>query len=172
MNLKNVSIGLILALGLATGVAAQQSTAKQTPAPKSTETKAKKPATGAAKLTGCIERGPAATGNSTVTPPGNPPPPPMYKLTHVDSTALKDALSNPDTKTSADISPSTEIGLRADSKINLSEHVDHKVELTGKMVSGKAETKSTGGATAQTAGINISHVFQVTSVKMLASTCQ
>lgn len=175
MNRKNVSIGLILAFGLATGVAAQQSTPKPTPPAKSTQSKptqTKTTANGPTKLTGCIERGPAATGTSTVTPPGTPPPPPMYKLTRFDSTALKSAMSNPDTKTSADISTVTEIGLRADKKIDLAEHIDHKVELTGKIVTDKSGSKASGRAATETAGIHVSPIFQVTSVKMVAATCQ
>lgn len=173
MNYKNVSIGLILAFGLATGVAAQQSTPKPTPAAKSTQTETKKTtANGPTKLTGCIERGPAATGTSTVTPPGTPPPPPMYKLTHFDSTALKSAMSNPDTKTSADVATATEIGLRADKSLNLAEHIDHKVELTGKIVTDKSGSKASGRAATETAGIHVSPIFQVTSVKMVAATCQ
>jgi hypothetical protein len=169
MNCKSLSIGLILAVGLASGVAARQTTPRQTPppSPQTKTTTHTPPKNGPMKLTGCIERGPAAGGSSTVVPPGNPPPPPMYKLTHVDPDMLKGMMA--DKAASATGTTSTEIGLRADSKLKLADHIDHKVELTGKMVAGKPDAK---GATAQTAGITQVPIFEVTNLKMVGSTCQ
>jgi hypothetical protein len=100
----------------------------------------------------------------------------MYKLTHVDAATLRGAVPDRPAGASGD---ATEIGLRADSKLKLVDHVDHKVEVTGKVVAGKPATKPTAGtaagtttAGATTAGITEVPVFEVTSVKMIASTCQ
>ena len=175
---RHFTIGLALAFGLTTGLVASQGTTGQTSPKPQTQTKApaRPSSKSPLKLTGCIERGPAASGASTVVPPGSPPPPPMYKLTHVDAATLKGAMPDRAAGTAGE---ATEIGLRADSKLQLADHVDHKVELTGKIVAGKPTTKPATGtakgtttAGATTAGITEVPVFEVTSVKMVASTCQ
>ncbi len=168
MSYTNLSVSLVLAVGLGVGVSAYQTTQPKPSSTKPAQTKSMpaKSQTSPTKLTGCIERGPAASGSSTIVPPGNPPPPPMYKLTRVEGDALR-GMEKARTEAGATPEPMAEIALRADSKINLSEHVDHKVDLTGKVVSAKPDPK----ASAQ-AGIAEVPVFQVTSVKMVSSTCK
>ena len=159
----NLRLGFLLAAGLAVGVAASQTT----PQTKYSGNKAM-------KLTGCIERGPAASGSSTVVPPGNPAPPPMYKLTHVDADSLKRAMTSEDTTTAAGVAAATEIALRADSAMKIADHVNHKVELTGQVVTDKHGSKASGrsAADASAAGMSVVPVFQVTTLKMVASSCQ
>jgi hypothetical protein len=166
MSYTNLSVSLVLAVGLGAGVSAYQTTQPKTSSTKAPQTKSMTQAKTPTKLTGCIERGPAAAGSSTVVPPGNPPPPPMYKLTRVEGDVLR-GVEKSRTAAGATPEPMTEISLRADSSINLSDHVNHKVDLTGKVVSAKPDPK----ASAQ-AGIAEVPVFQVTGLKMLSSTCQ
>lgn len=171
MRNTNFSFAIVLAAGLAVGLGAQTaSKPTQTSKPPQEKNMTKSPM----KLTGCIERGAAVGGLSTVVPPGNPAPPPMYKLTHVDADSLKSAMTSQETNTAAGITAATEIALRADNNLKLADHLDHKVELTGKVVTDKAGSKASGGAAADAAaaGLNVVPVFQVTSLKMVASSCQ
>ncbi|HKV98492.1 MAG TPA: hypothetical protein VJN96_01650 [Vicinamibacterales bacterium] len=160
----HLRFGILVAVGFAVGLAANQAKPNQT----------KPPVARTMKLTGCIERGPAAGGSSTVVPPGSPTPPPMYKLTHVDANSLKSAMTSEDTNTAAGVASATEIALRADSAMKISDHVDHKVELTGRVVTDKMGSKASGrsAADASAAGMSVVPVFQVTSLKMVASSCQ
>jgi hypothetical protein len=169
MRSMHFSLAIVLATGLAVGLAAQTAP-KQTPKPAQTKDMTRSPM----KLTGCIERGPAAGGSSTVVPPGNPAPPPMYKLTHVDASSLKSAMTSEDTNTAAGVASATEIALRAGSALKIADHVDHKVELTGKVVTDKQGSKATGRSAtdASKAGLNVVPVFEVTNLKMVASSCQ
>lgn len=161
MSFKNIGIGMMLAAGMATGVAASQSATRT--------------------LIGCLIRGPVNnTTSSTVVPPGNPPPPPMYKLTRIDAHALSTALPEQARREMGKETPTvTEVGLRANTATNLAEHLDQRVEITGKFVAGKpdgtAATVSRGTKTTTvpgTAGIPDVPSFQVTSVRMLAASCQ
>jgi hypothetical protein len=171
MRNTHFSFAVVLAAGLAVGLGAQTaSKPTQTPKPAEAKNMTRSPMT----LTGCIERGPAAGGSSTVVPPGNPPPPPMYKLTHIDANSLKSAMTSEETNTAAGVSAATEIALRGDSNMKLAEHVNHKVELTGKVVTDKQGSKASGrsAADASAAGMSVVPVFQVTNLKMVASSCQ
>ena len=171
MRNTHFSIAVVLAAGLAVGLDAETaSKSPQTPKPTQAKDMTRSPMT----LTGCIERGPAASGSSTVVPPGNPAPPPMYKLTHVDANSLKHAMTSEDTVTAAGVTSATEIALRADSHMKLADHLDHKVELTGKVVTDKQGSKASGrsAADASAAGMSVVPVFQVTNLKMVASSCQ
>lgn len=170
MKYRNLSLGIMLATGLAAGLAAQ-SAPQQPPPPQSSQSTSKAPEI---KLTGCLTRGQVVNGGSTAVPPGTPAPPPLYKLTQVDPQTLRGAMAD-EAKRDTGTPPATEIGLRADSKVNLSEHIDHKVELTGKVVAGKSDTKSAMSrdtGTAMTGGIAEVPEFQVTSLRMVASSCQ
>lgn len=171
MRNRHFSLGIVLAAGLAVGLGAQTAP-KQPPTPKPSQ--AKNMNASPMKLMGCIERGPAAGGSSTVVPPGNPAPPPMYKLTHVDATSLKAAMTMEDTNTAGGVASATEIALRADTAMKLADHLDHKVELTGKVVTDKQGSKASGksAADAAAAGMSVVPVFQVTNLKMVASSCQ
>lgn len=155
----NLRFGILVAVGFAVGLAANQT---------------KPPVNRTMKLTGCIERGQTASGSSTVVPPGTPAPPPMYKLTHVDANSLKNAMTSEDTVTAAGVASATEIALRSDSTLKIADHVDHKVELTGKVVTDKQGSKASGrsAADASAAGMSVVPVFQVTNLKMVASSCQ
>lgn len=171
MRNTHFSLAIVLATGLAVGLSAQTAPRPaQTPKPPQAKNMDKSPM----KLTGCIERGPAASGSSTVVPPGNPAPPPLYKLTHVEADSLKSAMTSEDTVTAAGVASATEIALRADSNLKLADHVNHKVELTGKVVTDKQGSMGSGGsaADAAAAGMRVVPVFQVTSLKMVASSCQ
>jgi hypothetical protein len=169
MRNTNFSFAIVLAAGLAVGLGAQTaSKPAQTPKPAQAKNMTKSPT----MLTGCIERGPAVGGSSTVVPPGNPAPPPMYKLTHVDAGSLKSAMTSEET--AAGVSAATEITLRAEGNLKLAEHVDHKVELTGKVVTDKPGSKASGRSAADSAaaGMSVMPVFEVTNLKMVASSCQ
>jgi len=162
---RKVFLGLVVACGLAVGVAAQ--TADQ-----------KKPAaTGdAIVFSGCIERdsiGPTGTGT-----PGNPAGNPAltqgaFKLTHADQkSGAKSAESGKDVRL-----------LTKAKDVDLSKHIGHKVELTGTFSTSASQggTGTGGAALNPRAGVNnpnsstttdaMRRLFEVTALKMVAANC-
>jgi len=123
------------------------------------------PAAGAAKtiiVTGCVKRAEAGTAGTTgtTTPPSAAEP----KFVLSDA-AVKPSETAATTGTTAPAATASEYRLDSD-EAKLTEHVGHKVEITGtpEQPSGMEQKPPASGANAPT--------LKVVSVKMLATTCQ
>jgi hypothetical protein len=130
-------------------------------------------------ITGCIERRPAAVvtdDRSSVAPPGDPGLP-VYRLTHVEASELKAVLDAAPRPPGAAQPSATEINLQAEGKTDLAAHLGHKVELSGQVAPEKKSdeppvTTSSTPTQAKAGHGAVSPTFQVTSVKMISSSCQ
>lgn len=155
MKHTSLGIGLILATSLAVGGAAVSLTAQQsTPKPMP---KQATPA-GTVKITGCLEReAPPATTAGTKAPAA-----PAYQLTHLSADDWKTAMGTSSTMLGAtDLTTLKEVDVKPNSGMDLKAHVDHKVELTGKLSQSAKATADIKGPT-----------LHVSALKMIATSCQ
>ncbi len=152
------------------GIYAQSSTATQ-----SRSSSAGQPIT----VTGCVQQ--AAPGASASG---------AYKLTDVSMGAGASSASKPDASASATSSATAaldEYALSADSSVNLGQHVNHKVEITGTVADTAAKSGTTApgaapgstpqdttnpGASSRSSSSMSTPTLKVTSVRPIASSCQ
>lgn len=140
----------------------------QSPTSSSASSSATKPMT----VTGCVQRD--SSGGASA-----------FKLTDVTNgasagTASKSSASSPTGSYSA-ASPSAnatldEYALQADSSVNLAQHVNQKVEITGTVASDATRSPSSSPSASDSmtpaASSTNGPALKVTSVRMLASSCQ
>jgi hypothetical protein len=158
MKYSHFSIAIVLSACLAGGAAVAAQTASSTaPKPQTTAPKTPKPtASPTVKLTGCLEHDTAATPGAKAAASS------MYKLSHLDAQAWKTALGTSSAMLGAtDLTTLNDVQVKAGTGVDLNAHVDHKVELTGKV----SEPAAKAGATT-------TPVLQATSLKMVSTSCQ
>jgi hypothetical protein len=159
MKYSHFGIAIVLSACLAGGATVAAQTASSTASkPQTTAPKTPKAAKASStvKLTGCLEH------DTTATPGAKAAASSTYKLSHLDAQAWKTALGTSSTMLGAtDLTTLNDVQVKAGTGVDLKAHVDHKVELTGKV----SEPAAKAGATT-------TPVLQATSLKMISTSCQ
>jgi hypothetical protein len=165
--MKNV-IGVCCGLLASTAVLAAQtpSTPTQTPPTTSSQSSSMQSSGKTVTLTGCVTpdltSSPSASSSSSTSA----------------SSSRRFMLSNIDPQSGAMSSSATSYLLSPSADVNLSEHLNHKVQITGTIdnasTSSSTSSQSTSPSTSsstQSSTASAAPTFRVTSVKMVSATC-
>ncbi len=175
MRYWHCAIGVVLAAGLATGVGVRAQDPQTTPQTNPPRNQTGMNAT--MKVTGCVERdtsSTSATGSASSSSTAGMSAD-MFKLTHLDQEG-KSSTGSSAGSMSDPLMGAKEIQLKPESsKVSLSEHLNHKVEVTGKVTS-MTGAATGGGSTGRAGGqsdLSSPHMptFEVSSLRMISSTC-
>lgn len=127
--------------------------------------------------TGCLQEGSAAAGSAASSTPSATPSG-AFMLTNAKKTEASPSSSSTSTAGTTSSSATGTSGsatgttyLLDGSAVDLKAHVNHQIQVTGKLEASSSSTTSTTGAASSSSSAMSMQKIKVDSVKMVASTC-